>query len=285
MFEIEFISISLQARCANLLKSFPLEIEGCQELSQYLEGLKQRGELSRSDFYFDNVYRANGHNFELYYRSDSKRKIVTIIDIKLRSMEILKSRFSIPDTWNDKDVINCIPQCDKPEKILKTLALIERGINDSYLIGLELGSKATKNAYVRRHAQYALDTLEELRLIENRQNNRAIATLTKKGELIAQEPDEETKVRLLIESMLNYHPVWQILGAVTEGEKELTDELVKILVFHEIDQESDTSNRRSQTLKNWVKFISKFTGIPIFLNDKSRQLTIPMLYAAKLDHE
>lgn len=283
MFEIEFINESLQARFKNLEKSFPVEV--CQEISQYLDGLKQKGELSRVDFYCDNVYRINGYGFDLFYRSNSQRKIVTIIEIKLKAMEILKSRFSISDTWDDKDVIGCIPQCDKPEKILKTLALIGQGMTDSYEIGLQLGSKAKKTDYVRRHAQYALDTLEELRLIEPRSNNRDIATLTEKGKLIAQEPDEETKIRLLIESMLNYHPVWQVLGAVTEGEKELTDELVKNLVFHQIDQESDTSNRRAQTLKNWVKFISKFTGIPIFLTGKSRQLTIPMLYASKPDHE
>ena len=53
----------------------------------------------------------------------------------------------------------------------------------------------------------------------------------------------------------------------------------KNLVFPEILRGADTSNRRSQTLKNWIKSISIFFGMPIRLHNRGMQLTIPMLYA------
>jgi hypothetical protein len=85
--------------------------------------------------------------------------------------------------------------------------------------------------------------------------------------------------------MLHYPPVWRIIVAVSERDSQLNeglilnDEVVKNLTFPEILQDADTSNRRSQTLKNWIKRISKFSGIPIRLHNHGMQLTIPMLYA------
>ena len=139
--------------------------------------------------------------------------------------------------------------------------------------------KYSQKRYVERHAQYATEALQELSLIERKKQSRKfILDLTPKGQLIADALDEDTKKRLIVEAMLNYRPVWLIIGEVTKGGKELTDKLIKNLVFHEEDHNSDTSNRRSQTLKNWVKYISKFTGIPICLTNQTLQLTIPMLY-------
>ncbi|WP_193200376.1 hypothetical protein [Nostoc sp. MG11] len=58
--------------------------------------------------------------------------------------------------------------------------------------------------------------------------------------------------------------------------------MVKELTFPEVFQEADTSNRRSQTLKNWIKWISKKSGIPIRTHEAGVQLTIPMLFAEVL---
>ncbi|ACK65725.1 putative transcriptional regulator [Rippkaea orientalis PCC 8801] len=275
MFEFKFADKKLQRKVRKL--DFPTEV--CQELPQFLEALRQKGEIAKVDYFLGNINRIDAHTFEMQYVSDPINQIVTILDIQIKSIELLKTRFSIPDSWDDKDILEDIPQCDKPQKMIKTLELIHQGLNSSYELGLKLGSKAKQNKDVARHGQYALSTLEELRLIErNRKGRKINLNLTNKGELIAKAPDQETQTRLLIEAMLNYRPVWLIMGAVTEGGKELTDELVKEIAYRPEDHLSDTSNRRSQTLKNWVKFISKFTGIPICLKEKTLQLTIPLIY-------
>ena len=112
-----------------------------------------------------------------------------------------------------------------------------------------------------------------------------IVELTEKGRRIAEGINDDLKLRLLYEAMLHYAPVWRIIVAVSEIDSQLNedlilnDELVKNLVFPEILRGADTSNRRSQTLKNWIKSISIFFGMPIRLHNRGMQLTIPMLYA------
>jgi hypothetical protein len=277
MFDIQYLDREIAKKMEKLETYFPCEVS--QELPQYLKQLREKGEISKVDFFRGNINQLNAVSFKLSYISDHVNKIVKIIDIKVNSMDLLKSRFSIIDSWDDKDIFDNIPQCDVPSKMIKTIELINQGINTSYDIGIALGSKASQKRYVERHAQYATEALQELSLIERKKQSRKfILDLTPKGQLIADALDEDTKKRLIVEAMLNYRPVWLIIGEVTKGGKELTDKLIKNLVFHEEDHNSDTSNRRSQTLKNWVKYISKFTGIPICLTNQTLQLTIPMLY-------
>lgn len=278
MFKIEFVNNYLKEKFENLGKYFPSEV--CQELPFFLEALQKDGEISNSDYFMGHINKISTLTFELTYRSDFQNKVVKISDLKVKSLDLLKTRFTIQDSLSDKDVLERLPQCDKPDKIIKAIELINQGVTDTYQLGLDLGHKGKKKRDIARHGQYAHSALEELKIIKRTQKGRKlIPEITEKGKLIANAPDDDTKKRLLIEAMINYQPVWKVIGEVTEGQQELTDKLVKELVFPEADHSSKTSNRRAQTIKNWVKWISKFTGIPIHLPSQGLQLTIPGLYS------
>ncbi|MBD2607564.1 hypothetical protein H6G81_24320 [Scytonema hofmannii FACHB-248] len=73
-----------------------------------------------------------------------------------------------------------------------------------------------------------------------RQGNKWLIELTQKGRLIAEAPNEDLQVRLLIEAMLSYPPVWRIIDAVSLKQSQLNsvlvlnDEVVKELTFPEV---------------------------------------------------
>ena len=251
-----------------------------------LDILKRDGQFSKTDFYDVNTHKISGRTCNLFYRPDFKKKTVLVIDVKVKCADIFKQRFNIIDEWDDKDVIDSIPQYDQPKKIVKAIVLINQGITDSYELGYELGHRGKKDKYIARHGQYAAHTLEQLKLITRTRNGRKLEPkLTEKGKLIAEAPNDDLQFRLLIEAMLNYPPVWEVIAAVSTRDSQLNDEyvlndeLVKNLVFPEILRGADTSNRRSQTLKNWIKWISKYSGIPIRLHKEGVQLSIPMLFS------
>lgn len=280
-FEFDYKTLSLQKKFQNLEENFPPEV--CQEIPQFLRALKQYGEVSKADFFFGSIYKISAHTFELSYLTDFSSRKITIIDLQVKSLNLLKERFSISDSWDDKEVLPRIPQYDVPQKIIQAIELINKGIDDSYELGRKLGHRGKQKKYIARHGQYAKASLEELGLIKRtRSSRRLVSEITAKGKFIVDAPDDDTKKRLLVEAMLNYHPVWLVMGKVTEGGQKLTDRLVLDTIFPEEVQGADTSPRRAQTIKNWVKWISKYSGIPIHLDEEFLQLTIPMLYA---DHE
>ncbi|MFE1744784.1 hypothetical protein [Coleofasciculus sp. H7-2] len=273
----------LQKELSNPEKYYPPEV--CYELNQFLEILKRDGHLSKTDFYDVNTNKISGVTCNLFYRPNFANKEVLLIDVKMKPADVYKQRFKIADDWDDKNVVESSPQYDQPKKIVKALILIHQGVTNSYDLGYKLGHRGKKKQYISRHGQYAKHTLEQLKLITNkRQGNKWLTELTEKGRLIAEAPDQDLQFRLLIEAMLNYPPVWRVLAAVSERGGQLNDglvlndELVKNLTFPEILRGADTSNRRSQTLKNWIKWISRYCGIPIHIHDGGVQLTIPMLY-------
>lgn len=280
MYEFEYWDDSLKKKLTNLENHFPPEV--CQELPQFLQALREKGEVSKADFKLGGVSgisEISGNTFKLSVTLDSPNRKIKVIDITVKSLELLRDRFSLSDNWNDNEVLARIPQYDNPEKIIKALQFISQGIDESYDLGWQLGHRAKKEKDISRHGQYAKSTLEQLGLIaRTRQSRKLKSEVTAKGKLIVEAPDEDTQKRLLIEAMLNYKPVWLIMGKVTEDGQKLTDQLVLETVFPPEDWEADTSSRRSQTLKNWVKWISKYTGIPIHLEENVLQLTIPMLY-------
>lgn len=277
MYKIEFICKSLQKKLENIDINFPTEVN--QELPYFLESLKKTGQISKATFCKNFISKVSAHTFELTYKRYPDKNTVLILEIKINSLNILKDRFSIQDSWNDKDVLDCIPQYDKPDKLIKGVELIYTGVKDSYSLGWELGHRGKQKKYISRHGQYAQSALEELRLItRHKKGRKLVPELTEKGKLLAEAPNLETKERLLIESMLSYRPIWLILGAVTEGDEELCDALVKKIIFPPEFQSADTSNRRAQTMKNYVKWISRYCGIPIRIQGQSLQLTIPMLF-------
>jgi hypothetical protein len=282
MFNIKAES-ELQKQLNNLEDYYPPEV--CVEINQYLEILKRDGQFSKTDFYDVNTNKIPGLTCNLFYRPDFAKKEVLIIGVRVKLADVFRQRFKIMDEWDDKDVLESIPQYDRPEKIVKAIELIHQGIKDSYELGYKLEHRGKKKEYISRHGQYAKHALEQLKLIiRTRKGNQYLVELTEKGRRIAEGINDDLKLRLLYEAMLHYHPVWRIIVAVSERDSQLSDgilndELVKNLAFPEILRDADTSNRRSQTLKNWIKRISKYSGIPIRLHNSGVQLTIPMLYA------
>ncbi|MBD1834503.1 hypothetical protein H6F61_17820 [Cyanobacteria bacterium FACHB-472] len=273
----------LQKKLNNPGKYYPPEV--CYELNQFLEILKRDGHLSKTDFYDVNTNKISGVTCNLFYRPNFANKEVLLIDVKMKPADLFRQRFNVADEWDDKDVVESIPQYDQPKKIVQAIVLIYKGVTDSYDLGYSLGHRGKKKEYISRHGQYAKHTLEQLKLItRKRQGIQWVTELTEKGRLIAEAFNDSLQFRLLLEAMLNYPPVWRIITVVSERESQLddelilNDELVKNLAFPEILRDADTSNRRSQTLKNWIKWIAGHSGIPIRLHKDGVQLTIPMLY-------
>jgi len=129
-------------------RDFPEEV--CQELSQILKILAEKGDdIGKADFLLSanvnkQIKNIDAYSFEMQIVCDNSKKEVIILDLKVKSDELLRARFSIPDTWDNKNVLNCIPQCDKPKKILDSLQYVHQGVHNSYEIGLKLGSHYQK---------------------------------------------------------------------------------------------------------------------------------------------
>ncbi|MBE9102478.1 DUF7226 domain-containing protein [Vacuolonema iberomarrocanum] len=291
MFELICADAELKKKLRNPEEFYPPEV--CQELDFILSSLRKHGQLARTDFYDINTHRISANTFYFFYRPqvvkgglEGNRKEVLIIDLKMKTADVFKQRFQISDDWDDQDVLYSLPQYDKPSKIIKAVELIHQGMTDSYQLGDSLGHCGKKEKYVARHGDYAKQTLDQLKLITRIREGKSFKVeLTQRGRCIATAPNESLKNRLLIQAMLSYLPLWKIIVAVTplgdniNAEKVLTDELVKELVFPEVLRSSNTSDRRSQTLKNWIKWISKESGIPVRLYDDGIQLPIPLIYA------
>ncbi|MDB9305087.1 hypothetical protein PN488_11975 [Nodularia spumigena CS-591/12] len=283
MFNIKAES-ELQKQLNNPQDYYPPEV--CVEINQFVEILRRDGQFSKTDFFDLNTNKISGLTCNLFYRPDFAKEEVLIIAVKVKPADVFRQRFNIRDEWDDKDVIESIPQYDQPEKIVRAIELIHQGVQDSYELGYKLEHRGKKKEYISRHGQYAKHTLEQLKLItRTRKGKKWIVELTEKGRRIAEGINDDLKLRLLYEAMLHYPPVWRIIVAVSEIDSQLNedfilnDDLIKNLVFPEILRGADTSNRRSQTLKNWIKSISIFFGMPIRLHNHGMQLTIPMLYA------
>lgn len=287
MFHLVYANSQLKQEIENPRNTYPLEV--CEEIVELVAILKKHGQLSRTDFFDVNTHRISGRTLFLFYRpqvSFQDKKEVLIVGLKIKPADVFRQRFTILDDWDDKDVLPSIPQYDDPKKILKAIQLIHQGTVDSYEIGAKLGHRGKKDEYIRRHGNYVKHALEELKIIKRfRDGNSHKTYLTEKGKLMAEASNEKRQVELLVRAMLDYPPIWQIISAVTHRagdispEKVLTDDLIKNLIFPEIIQQSDTSNRRSQTLRRWIQWISISSGIPIWICNEGLQLPIPMLYS------
>jgi len=292
MFKI-LTSNEVQNRLKNLEKEYPCEVRS--EIKHYIEILQRDGIMSKTDFYDTNTNKISGFACNIFFRTNFQKKEVLIIDIRIKIVGVLKQRFKIDDEWDDEEVLT-IPQCDKPQKLIRTIELIYQGINDSAEIAYHLGNRANTKKDNARHGQYAKQALRLLKLaikVDNDTNlkkskgsKELVHELTAKGRLIAEATNNsDLQSRLLIESMLNYPPVWRIIDAVSIRESQLnnalvlSDQLIKKIAFREEFHGSDTSNRRSQTLKSWIKWISTYSGIPILLNESAVQLPIPMFHS------
>jgi len=283
MFEFEYLNQPLQRILENPGEHLAREV--CEELPQFLEALRRDGQVSKAEFFTGGVltkgiFKISAHTFDLHYSQGSTQNRIKLIYIKPKSLILLRERFNIEDSWDDKNILHCIPQYDVPEKIIRAIEFVNQKIDDSYELGRKLGHKGKCREYIVRHGNYAKVALSELGLITRVRQGRVLRSeVTTKGKLIAESSDDDTKKRLLIEAMLNYEPVWLIMGKVTEGGHNLNDELILQTIFSSEVRDANTSPRRSKTIKRWIKWIADYSGIPIHIEGVGLQLTIPMLYA------
>jgi len=274
MFNFEYSNSDLKNKLENPEKHLPEEVS--QEISSFLDALRIDGQVRDPDYFRGNISKISGITFELQYISDFPRKTVRVLDFKIKALELLRNRFSIADTWDDKDVIDIIPQCDPPKKLIKALKLIHKGVTDSYELGYELGHRGKKERYVRRHGQYTRQALESLKLITSyKAGGKLLPELTERGKRIAEAIDQELQNKLLTVAMLNYAPIWRIVSAITDKGQEEFDELtIQRLAFPEELRDAKTCPRRTQTLKAWIRWISETSGIPIRLSGGGTQLSL-----------
>jgi hypothetical protein len=273
MFTLRFTDSELQKQIENPHKFYAEEI--CNELQPYLDGLIQNGEIAGSDFYSGRINRIKGHTFSLHYKSNIDDKTIFIIKLDIHCMTVFREQFSLIDSWDDDQVLDRIPQYDVPTKLIQALMIINQDVVTSLELGRQLGHKAKKTRDVARHGQYAQQALSELKLISRVRAGRFLRPeLTPAGRCIANAPDKETQAVLVIQAMLNYRPVRKILEAIDDGREELSEAVVKNIVFLKAEHSSDTSNRRAHTMKTWVKWMCTYQLIPIRCKGPDLQLTL-----------
>lgn len=255
------------------------------ELPAVLESLREKGGICDAEiervrelgpnggFVLTEVRRIRARSFTLYYQVDFETREITIVKLGVNSLRILCDSFAVQSEC-EWDMTKRLPQCDSPEKLISALQLINQGITDTYELAVELGHKAKKRKDIQRHGNYTADALAKLGLIERYKAERGPkleAQLTDQGKRIIEAQDPLDQQRYLIEAMLNYPPLWQIMQEVTEGRKSLTNDLIVNTVIPEEDRDRQTAMRRARPLRRWVEWIAEMTLIPIHKKDK-RQL-------------
>ncbi|MFB8788814.1 MAG: hypothetical protein U7123_08185 [Potamolinea sp.] len=98
----------LQKKLNNPERYFPSEV--CPELNQFLEILKRYGQFSQTDFYDINTNKISGVTCNLFYKPDFAKEEVLLIEVKVKPADVFKQRFKIKDEWDDKNVVESIPQ-------------------------------------------------------------------------------------------------------------------------------------------------------------------------------
>jgi hypothetical protein len=273
MFIFEYSDTQLKEKIEDPEKHYPEDVR--RELPYFLKALEQDGEVSGSDYFKGGINKICAKTFYLHYVSDPQKRTVKIIDLEVRSAELLRRQFSIINEWDDGEVIEVIPQCDRPEKLIRALELIANGFTSSYDLGYQLGHRGKKERYIARHGQYTRQALEVLKLVESQHNGkRLVPVLTERGKHIAVSADSQIKIKLLTVAMLNYRPIWMIINATTEGDDEFSQDIIKELVFPQELREADTCSRRSQTIRTWIQWIASTSGIPIRLPGGYKQLNL-----------
>jgi hypothetical protein len=274
-----------------------LDEEPKEELQGYLKRLKETGEITGANVEVGIrpgitgfVYEISGQTLNLVYSILPSSKVIFFDEVKLISVfqrdewqnhQLEQSRLNeaiIQNlTWD-------IPQADKPDKIIKSLSLINKGINTSENLGRELGHNAKKPKDVARHGSYITQAGKELKLVQrSRQDRSYIYKVTDAGQRLATSTNWDTQQRLFAEAMIVYYPIQVILEEITRGEKELEVELIQQLIDSRLSPgcyKAKTSYRRAQCLRTWTLWLSRTMGIPIRRKgEEGLQLYIPYIYA------
>ncbi len=172
------------------------------------------------------------------------------------------------------------------DRIINPLKLIYKGENTPYKLGKASGSKALKERYVSRHGQYTARFLKELRLIEGIKEEKSseVYKCAPRIQASLERGDEDTTHRLIAEALLGFAPIQLIIEQTTNGEKELTKELIQE-IFKQLEISEcggTTAPRRAQSIRGLTNWVARMAGIPIRRQgQKHLQPYIPYIYASQ----
>ncbi|MFZ4664967.1 MAG: DUF7226 domain-containing protein [Prochlorotrichaceae cyanobacterium] len=260
-----------------------------QELSPVLEVLKQTGEVEGAwcgvkPGVSGLVYELRGRTFQLTYAVNVPRKEIRFYEFQQISHLIDWKTSLDQDLRSGEEQPIYIPQDGDPHKFIRTVDLINCGINTPKSLGIELGSIAKKDKDIARKGYYLARALAELNLVVNQEEKRSqkIYVLTDRGKRIAQSDDQETRERLLAEALLGFYPIQMIIEKTTRDDQELTKELIQevISLVSFGDCGGTTNPRRASSLRALVNWVTRWAGIPIRREGNNGvQLYIPYIYA------
>ena len=265
-----------------------------EELDPILKQLRHQGEIKGAKCGFTPgvnaavVYEFTGKTFQIVYAVFPEIKTVKIREFCLISpgdpnpnLTGLGDCNLADDEEEPTDIY--IPQIEHFEDILQMLKLIYEGVNDSYNLGLKLGSKAKSKENVSRRGNYFGKATETLGLTEVSfgKNRRKIYNLTTRGHLIAKSQDRQTQERLFAETLLGFRPVQILIEETTHGENPLDLELIQeTIALCSIDCSGTTIPRKAHSLRELTNWVARHTGTPILQEGQDGiQLYIPYIYA------
>lgn len=267
------------------------DLELKNELSPVLEELKRSGEITGASFGIKPgitglVYELKGRTFQITYSVDAVHREVRFYEFQQVSHEI-DYKISLEQNLRDGDQQPIyIPQIDDPYKFIKTVELIDAGVNTSVDLANALGSNAKKSKDLARRGDYLGRAVMEIGLADRHkhdQQSSSIYILKERGRLIARSKDSETQKRLLVEALLGFLPIQLIIYEtdVKRGNRELTKELIKEIISMTSlgDCGGVTESRRASSLRELINWVARWAGIPIRRAGKDgTQLYIPYIY-------
>ena len=188
------------------------------------------------------------------------------------------------DLCDGAEQVICIPQIGDPHKFIKAIDFIHAGANTPKSLAIEFGSPAKKDKDLARRGDYIVKPLIEFGLATRERisgKSSSIYVLKDRGQRIAENSDQETRERLLVEALLGFYPIQVILEETTSGGKELTKELIQEVISRITlgDCGGTTKPRRASSLRALVNWVSRWAGIPVQRSSECVQLYIPYIYA------
>lgn len=143
--------------------------------------------------------------------------------------------------------IEDVPQADDVRKIILTIQAVENGSRTYTDIAEAIGH------LTERQGRYYRKAAEILGFIKNKNN---YSELTRQGQTFV---DAGCPERMLKDAMLATPVINRLLSFRQSLGRLMNKDDIEVFLFNAIgrDEESNTDNRRSQTLIEWLNFIEK----------------------------
>jgi hypothetical protein len=229
MYKITYADDSTKSMRSGMKEKLDVEVQ--EELSFALEELKKKGGVTGASCgvrpgIVGLFFEIQGRTFQVSYAVDSSKRVIYLYDFKLKSHVINWKEALEENCCNgDKQPIQ-IPQIGDPRQLLKALQLVSCGVNTPIGLGRSFKSPAKKDKDISRRGYYfglALVQLDLARIHKSQDTSTLIYLLTERGHRICQDPDLETRERLLVEALLRFLPIQMIINETTRGERELSN--------------------------------------------------------------